>query len=354
MSEAIKSDNAAEDLLNITLDSGWVVKEKLEKVPGQTGAFFSVCYLIEKEGKQAFLKALNFSKFMEIAEEGTAVVDSLTDMLNIHKYEKSLSELCQKKHLDKIVVVKDAGEILLKGYAYSLVPYLIFDLADGDVRKKMFFANNLDIIWKLKSLHSICVGLKQLHGIHVSHQDLKPSNVLVFGEESKIGDIGNSLCQNLPSPFDGAQFTGDRNYAPPEILYGVYEADWKIRTHSADCYLLGSMIVFYFTGMSMTAIIRDYLPDNFSWEYWTGSYDDVIDHVNDAYYKAIQDLEKNISDSYLREELSKLVKYLCNPLPSKRGYPRNLNDSINQYSLEQFVTKLDVLHQKAKYNLIKA
>jgi len=137
-------------------------------------------------------------------------------------------------------------------------------MADGDIRKRMHFVDELDVVWSLKSLHSIAVGLKQLHGIEVSHQDLKPSNILVFREESKIGDMGRSVSRRLPSPYDNLQFSGDKNYAPPEILYGFQEPDWFKRTYSTDCYLLGSLIVFYFTGISMTALLRLKIPDNLS------------------------------------------------------------------------------------------
>ena len=344
--------DAAQNLLNIELSGGWKVIEKIEKVPGQSGSFFSICYKIEREGEICFLKAFDFSKFMEIAESGKKAVDIMTDMLNAHRYERDLSQLCKNKHLDKVVTVKEAGEIMVKGHTYPLVPYLIFDMADGDVRKRMLFSKKLDLVWKLKSLHSISVGLKQLHGIEVSHQDLKPSNILLFNEESKIGDIGRSLCKKMNSPYDGTPFNGDWNYAPPEILYGVYESDWTKRTFSTDCYLLGSIIVFYFTGLSMTALLRNNLPDNFSWDFYQGPFADVKDYLLDAYQQALFKFSDTIPDKILKEELTKLVEYLCYPLPEGRGHPKNINKQ-GHYNLERFVTQLDVLYRKAKFNIIK-
>lgn len=348
-----KPDDAAQNLLGIELHNGWKVVEKIEKIPGQTGSFFSVCYRIEKGKEVCFLKAFDFSKFIEIAATGRKAIDIMTDMLNAHRYERDISVLCTEKHLDKIVTVKEAGEVNVAGHTYPLVPYLIFDLADGDVRKRMQFAESLDNLFKLNSLHSIAVGLKQLHSIDVSHQDLKPSNVLLFGDESKIADIGRSQCKTIESPYDELPFTGDINYAPPEILYDDFDPDWKTRTYATDCYLLGSMIVFYFAGISMTALLRKNLPDQIAWDNWRGTFEEVKEYLLDSFQKSLEAFSESINDAYLKNELFRLVEQLCYPLPEKRGHPKNADSIYSKYSLERFVTKLDVLHKKAKYNLIK-
>jgi eukaryotic-like serine/threonine-protein kinase len=346
-------EDAAQSLLTLDLEGGWKVIEKIDKVPGQTGSFFSVCYKIKRNKEICFLKAFDFSKFKEIAESGKKVVDIMTDMLNAHRYERDLSVLCEEKHLDKVVTVKEAGEVVVPGHAYPIVPYLIFELADGDIRKMMSFSDELDIVWKLHSLHSIAVGIKQLHSINVAHQDLKPSNVLVFGEQSKIADIGRSQCKTLSSPYDSLSFTGDLNYAPPEILYDAYDPDWATRTFATDCYLLGSMIVFYFAGISMTALIRSYLPNKFSWDMWNGSFEEVKDYLLDSFQKALDEFATTIKNEELKKELTLLVSQLCNPFSEQRGHPKDAHIISNKYNLERFITRLDVLYRKSKFQLIK-
>ena len=84
--------------------------------------------------------------------------------------------------------------------------------------------------------------------------DLKPSNVLVFNTESRLGDLGRSICKDLDGPYSKRAFTGDFTYAPPEIWYRYYERDWNKRVFATDCYMLGSLVVFYFTGISMSAL----------------------------------------------------------------------------------------------------
>jgi len=345
--------NAAEGLEGITLDTGWIVLEKIQKPPGATGSFFSVCYKVQKGDDVCFLKAFNFAKFLQLSK-GTAkqVVDVISEMLDAYKYERDLSFMCRDKHVTKVVIVKDYGEQFVQGYPITVVPYLIFDLADEDVRSKLRFTERLDVAWKLKSLHSVATGLRQLHAVDVSHQDLKPSNVLLFHDESKIGDLGRSTCLSLDSPHKNEPFAGDYNYAPPEILYGDYESDWRKRSYAADCYLFGGLIVFYFAGITMNALLRKHIADKLSWEYYRGSFDDVKAYLLDAFSKALVEFETCFEeDGLIKQELRILVEYLCYPLPEKRGHPKGIGSSSNQYNMERIISKLDYLHKKAKYEL---
>ena len=181
------NNNAAESLQGLTLDTGWYVSSRVQKAPGATGGFFSVCYKVTKDGEKGFLKAFNFSQFLNLARQhghNRQIVDVIGDMITAYRYERDLSALCKRRHVTKVAFVRAASEQIVPGYPITVVPYLIFDVADGgDVRSQLSFASTLESEWKLRSLHSVAVGLKQLHGIDVSHQDLKPSNVLLFRGE---------------------------------------------------------------------------------------------------------------------------------------------------------------------------
>lgn len=273
----------------------------------------------------------------------------MNDMLTAYRYERDLSKHCKNKHVTKVAFVKVADEELVSGYAISIVPYLIFDLADGDVRKKLNFSKKLDYAWRLKSLHDIAIGLKQLHAVEVTHQDLKPSNVLVFEtKESKIGDLGRSICRDIDGPYNRQAFTGDYTYAPPEIMYGYYEKDWLKRVFATDCYLLGSLITFYFSGISMSALLRKNIPDNFSWEVWNGTFQELVPYLENGFLFALNEFETNINDFKDKTELKTLVQYLCNPFPEKRGHPKNVESGGSNFNLERFISRLDYLKRKAE------
>ena len=59
--------------------------------------------------------------------------------------------------------------------------YIVFELASGDIRAEIERLPNFDLAWCLRSLHNATVGVQQLHSKDIAHQDIKPSNVLVFG-----------------------------------------------------------------------------------------------------------------------------------------------------------------------------
>lgn len=340
-------DNVARNLVGLKLKTGWLVKSKIEKLDNQTGSFFSVCYTVEKENMTCFMKVFDFSKFFN-PDRHTGVVDALNEMTTAYKYERDLSGYCKDKHVTKVAFVIDAGEEFIEGYTFGTVPYLIFDLAEGDIRKKISLSKNLDDAWLVKSLHDVAVGLNQLHKISVSHQDLKPSNILVFSNESKIGDIGRSICFNFDGPYKKCIFSGDYTYAPPEIMYNYHDPDMNKRNYATDCYLLGSLIVFYFSGIPMNALLRKNIPDNFSWEQWTGSYHELEPYLEDAFSKALNEFGLSIRNSALREDLVELVKYLCNPIPIKRGHPKSIASIGSNYGLERFVSMLARLQKKAE------
>jgi serine/threonine protein kinase len=349
-------NNAAHNMLDITLKSGWHVKKKPDRDPNQSGSNFSVGYIVEKDGDTCFMKAFDFAGFLSVAvpKSGSGDIDAIdvmNDMTNAFIYERDLSKHCKDKHVTKVSFVKESGQEFIQGFSIPIVPYLIFELAEGDVRKTLHFSAELDYAWRFKSLHDIAVGLKQLHTIDVSHQDLKPSNILVFNTESRLGDLGRSICKDLDGPYSKRAFTGDFTYAPPEIWYRYYERDWNKRVFATDCYMLGSLVVFYFTGISMSALLRKHIPDNFSWERWRGAFEELVPYLENGFTCALTEFEANITRPDLKTELKLLVQYLCNPFPEKRGHPRNVLSNGNNYNMERFVTILDMLKRKAELKI---
>jgi serine/threonine protein kinase len=348
-------DSAADSLLGFTLKSGWKVIEKITNTANSTGSFFSICYKVEKGGTICFLKAFNFMPFFHLSEQnnpGRPAVDVLGDMINAYRYERDLSMHCKSKHVTKVVFVIDAGEETVTSFSISTVPYLIFELADGDVRNKLNFSDKLDFAWKLHSLHDIAVGLEQLHNINVSHQDLKPSNILIFKQDSKLGDLGRSMCKDIDNQYNKLPYSGDFTYAPPEIMYRYFDADWNKRVFATDCYLLGSMIVFYFAGISMSALLLKYLPENLRWEKWRGTFDEIKSYLVEAFQKAIIEFGVSIEGKYFKKEISQLVEQLCFPLPEQRGHPKNIaSKHISNFSLERFISKLNLLAEKAEFEV---
>jgi eukaryotic-like serine/threonine-protein kinase len=346
-------NQAAHYLTGLTLDGGWRVIKKLERESNASGGYFSVCYIVENDSEKAFLKALNISAFFDVMDD---LVDTMQKMTKAFQHERDLLLRCQGHKLSNIISLYEFGQVKVEGdFLVKDVPYLIFELAEGDIREKIEFSRKIDIAWKLNSIHDVAVGIKQLHGIEIAHLDINASNIFAKSNNTcKVGDLGRSLCEHTISPHDDHPFPGNRTYAPPEIFYGFMIADKKRKMYSIDCYLLGSLITFYFLGTNMTALIKRYLDKNFVWDTWKGDYAHVLPYLVEAFGHALNALESSIVDKSLRLDIRSLVECLCQPDPYRRGHPKTiLSSNPNQYDLERIVARLSVLKLKAEYRLIK-
>lgn len=345
------TESAASSLAGKIINNKWTVLKRIEQAESATGGFFSVSYIVTDGKKEAFLKAINFQAFFQLFQ-GRSIIEILKEQTNAFSFEKELLTRCRNKNLSKVVTLLDEGEEHIDGYTIPNVPYLIFEVAEGDIRSKIKFNNNLEVAWKLRSLHNVAIGIKQLHYIEISHQDLKPSNVLLYddGVVSKIGDLGRSLCNDLEAPHEnGNNFTGDFNYAPPEFLYRYVEAEWSKRVKATDMYLFGSLIVFYFTGTNMTALIGKNIDRQFLWNTWKGTFSEVKDYIIDAFYSSIDDFKSSIPNEKLAIKLAELIEICCFPDPEKRGHPKSISQIGNQYDFQRIISKLDILASTSEY-----
>ena len=73
--------------------------------------------------------------------------------------------------------------------------------------------------WRFFVLHQTALALLQLHQQSIAHQDVKPSNVLLFGADKlKLGDLGRSSLRGKPAPHDAMHVAGAWNYEPPRLF----------------------------------------------------------------------------------------------------------------------------------------
>jgi serine/threonine protein kinase len=341
-------------LVGMDLPGGWMVVSKVERPEGATGGNFCIGYVVENlDGRRGFCKALNLARALT-APNPAQLLEQLTHAYN---YECELLAKCAATRMSRVVLAIDKGVIDVPGFALPKVNYIIFEWAEGDVRAALNASEGLDIAARLRCLHNVAIGLRQLHANLIAHQDLKPSNVLMFAPDplypdgvSKIGDLGRATDHNRPARPDNLMIAGDRTYAPPEQLYRATPLDFGPRRLACDLYQLGELIVFLFTASSLNALLHEELHPSHAWENWGGTYADALPYVRDAYGRVLArlaaDMPKPISD-----DLIHMVSYLCDPDPDRRGHPQELSGGRNSYSLQRVISHLDLMAKRAEIHL---
>lgn len=344
------------NLLGVTLNDRWVVSKYLPKDPEASGGYFSESYIVtDKNGKNAFLKALDFSTALNQPQWSV----ELDYMNQGYQYERDLLELCKGNNLDRISVAIETGEWrdVNSPFAFLPVPYFIFELAQGDIRRHEIM-QSFDLAYALRCCHHTATGISQLHRHEIAHQDLKPSNILVFADDSyKVADLGRAVDKQQRSPFRDHKIAGDKNYAPPELLYGYYSGNWEKDRQGCDLYQLGNMVVFLFTRASFNSLLYSEIdvslrPRFFQGTY-SGTFSNVLPHLLEAHNKVCEDLENTFRryiPNKVTNEIARVIQNLCMPDPSRRGHPDNFAEN-NQYGLSRYVSLFDRLAVAAEFKL---
>jgi serine/threonine protein kinase len=343
-------ENPAEQLKGLVLDGDWKVLAKAERSENATGGCFSCGYVVESgDGTQGYLKALDYSGALAGPDPALAL-EAMTQAFN---FERTLCDKCRDTGLRRVVSAITDGKVFVdRQNPMSVVQYLIFELADGDIRRHMDTLERFDLAWALRTLHHVATGLRELHMVGIAHQDLKPSNVLVFKRVgSKVADLGRASYKGAVGPCDHLDVAGDRNYAPPELLYKYVMSDWAQRRFGCDAYHLGSLAVFLFARACMTSLLLASLAPEYHWRTWAGSFDEVLPYLRDAFGIAIDVFSQDVHND-IREQMTSIVRELCDPDPRVRGHPHDRAGKGNPYSLERFVSAFNLLASKVEHGLM--
>ena len=331
------------------LAKGWKVLKKITRKPISTGGKFSVGYrVVSEEGREAFLKALDFSA----ATQDPDPARTLQAMTEAYNFERDLLDKCKNRKLSRVMTPILDGSLNIPGFGmYSPVHYLIFELASGDIRDVLSEFDSFDLVWCLRSLHNVAVGLKQLHAIGIAHQDLKPSNVLVLGDDDlRIGDLGRASDRSMASANDLLRVPGDTSYAPVDLYYPDTGVDGFDKKFLSDLYLLGSLFFFHFTGVSASHAIRSKLRGS---QLRNKSFKADLPYFQHAFEEAIIALRLEVHRfaASFTDEIIDIVKQLCDPDPTKRGDPKWKYSVVPRYDLQRYISRLDLLRGKLAIGL---
>ena len=311
--------NFADQLAGLSLENGWTVVRRLERKPDTTGGVFSKAYIVaDSKGREAFCKAIDLTA----AQGSGEIFREMERILRAYRYERDLVQRCATSKMDRIVKVWDSGEVVVQpGNPYSLVPYLIFEMATGDVHAHLDFSAGIDVAFTMKTLHEVSIALVQLHQQSIAHQDVKPSNVVVFkGFGAKLGDLGRASAQGLPIDHDDEHWAGDGKYTPPELLYGRGGSDWGSRRLGCDAYMFGALGLFLLTGLCLSWEIQIRLPEDLRRDRYKGAFTDLLPYLRQATNEVILKVEPHVPCE-IRDDFVRMLRELCDPDPSRRGHP---------------------------------
>lgn len=349
-------DSPAKSLVGTQLGE-WLVISKNAMGADATGGCFSVTYKVTNQTtrQQAFLKAVDL-----IDKLGDP--DRLRQELNCYHYESQLLDAC--RGLDGVVRALSGG---IHKYKLPIgievaVPYIVFEVADGDLRTHKG-ARLFNLEWRLRVFHGVCVAMRQLHALEIAHQDLKPSNVLLFGDnKAKIADLGRAIRRNDPlSVYNGDGHQGDNNYIPIELLYDQYSAgNWARRRLGADFFMMGCLLVYLVADVSLLTLIFSNLDRRYWPAAWRGTFEEVLPHLHMAFESAVAQATADIPEN-VRASIIEMIGFFACPDPRRRGSPflwgdewenkRDANPAAYlaaQYSLEATISRVDALATKTR------
>lgn len=338
-------------IIGLVLGDNWKVEAISEKYKGHFSSGFIV--INSDTEKVGYLKVLDIEN--AVKHETGDFLEQLKKSVDKFLFERNLYLQCKDERLRRIVTALDYGEITLDSNPIP-IPYVIFEYADEvSKEKKELIQENIDIAVALKILHGVFIGIRELHTNGIAHQDIKPSNVLMFENDfSKVTDLGRASSKNCGSEVDKLICAGDTAYSPPELLYREPSINWNERRVSCDLYMLGSLLVYYFSPNDkarfnliwISKIDSGFHPSRFG-----GSYADILPILIKEFEEIYITIEESIPELY-RADIILIIRELTNPLPSKRGFSRNIG-KFNQYYLDPYISKLGNLTRKAEINLGK-
>jgi serine/threonine protein kinase len=320
----------------------WTVMKRKLKLPGDASGHFSSCYeVVDREGNMAFLKAFNY---LYAFHEMTGSADTLKLMTENFTYERDLLLLCSNQKMRRVVTAIDSGEYREPSEIVP-VPYLVFEIADGDLKS---FLSTADLPWRLQAFHGALVGVDQLHRIKIVHQDIKPSNILIFGKRvSKISDLGSATQFGNRSNWEVPQHPGDMRYAPVELLYRHFSPHWETRRFGADLFMLGGLLTYLIADTNFLSLMYSQLQPHQRHDVFGGTFEQALPFLMNAYHLTLPQIKPLIPD-FICNELSAIIAELSHPDPDKRGNPRSLPGTHNRFSLERYVSVIDRLSKRTR------
>lgn len=149
-------------------------------------------------------------------------------------------EVLLQRRLDHVNVVPVYGRNLS-----ATPPWFTMPLAEGNLEQEIARRMHRDKAWIIDTVRQVLAGVAHAHDHQVVHRDLKPLNVLRYGEVWKVSDfgLGKDLDPDATRLTHTTQELGTRPYMAPEQF-----DEPKSVGKQADIYAIGKMLCQLCTG----------------------------------------------------------------------------------------------------------
>jgi serine/threonine protein kinase len=233
------------------------------------------------------------------------------------------------------------------------VNYLIFERADGDCRDILDACDEADALLAVRLTHDCAVALAQLHQQQITHQDVKPANLLGWRSHTtqwsaKLADLGRAFCASMEGPHAGMVCPGDTVWASPEVLYALDgDVTRSLRQRQlSDIFSLGSLLCYVLTGVPYGGLIALELDENHRWTRLQGGYEEAKPFLAEAHAKALGRLREAVH-SEAADLVIPLIEEMCHPIVELRGV-RRMGHALPSTAamLERYVSRLDLIAKK--------
>lgn len=348
-----------------TIIGGWTIGKRIENI--DSTAKYVLFYEASKDGVPAIMKVLNVEKCLNPPSLDGAKDqnDLMARETGSFHFERMLAEQCAGNHMGNVIRYLDSGEEMLPDYIVKNVNYIVYELSEGKIGDFLKFSNKTDfaadlglLVDKLKSLHQVAKGVKQLHTNLIAHHNITPLNIEVFDDKSlfKVSGLQKSRTRQaiLNSPVSAKLFDGDYTFAPPEAYFGYKISEEMSTYYQIDTYMLGNLVVYYLSSMNLTTLISTKSPYTLlEWASKGAEYKQVLPDIIKAFYESLDEIKASICEKELRDPIIAIIEGLCHPDPEKRGYLGGFSRVQANTDLQRVLTKLDVLYRKAQLLLFK-
>ena len=354
---------ASSDLVGKNI-GGWNVIRQLDNNDITTR--YARFFYVEQNGGNAIMKVIDNEKCNTgDKEEGLSRNALMSRETTAFNYETKIAEACAGQHMGNVIRYIESGEIELDGYPIPTVTYIVYEQSEGKIGKfltfssKATFAADLKmLIEKIRSLHQVAKGVRQLHTHFIAHHNITPQSIEVFESSGKHKLSGlhtsRSQQQDLQSPDHYRLFNGDLTFAPPEAFFAYKISDEMAAYYQIDNYMLGNMIVYYLTALNMTTLLNHHLPYSLKeMASHSANYLAVLPEITNAFNTVLDNLKSCVRIDELQQPIIELIECLCNPDPERRGYPGSFKTARANVDLQRVITRLDVLYNKAELILAK-